>query len=219
MLEDALAQAGRAAELTVAGRTDAGVHARGQVASHRGAAVTAPRLNSLLPADVRVLRSETAPDAFDARRDALARLYRYRLLIRPAASPFEAGRALHSPRPLDRGALEACAASLLGTRDFTAFTPTQNHHVRFSREVLRAEWTPAAPEILELWIEADAFLRNMVRVLVGTMLEVANGRRSVESFRALLTGAPRSMAGPTAPPHALYLEGVRYPDAGCEISR
>jgi len=210
VLEDALAAVRTPVELTVAGRTDAGVHALGQVASHPGEPVSVGRLNALLSADVRVLASERAPEGFDARRDARSRLYRFRLFTRGPASPFEAGRALHFPRPLDRRALEACAALLAGTFDFTAFTPTQTEHVRFEREILRAEWLAAGPDVIELWIEADSFMRSMVRVLVGTMLEAGVGRRSVGSFGRLLEGRPRAEAGPTAAAHGLYLEGVRY---------
>jgi tRNA pseudouridine38-40 synthase len=110
------------------------------------------------------------------------------------------------------GALAECAAALVGVHDFTAFTPTETEHVRFEREVFGARWRRSAanPEVLELWIEAESFMRHMNRVLVGTMLEVASGRRSAASFAALLGGRPRSEAGPTAPAHGLFLAGAGY---------
>ena len=193
--------------LTVAGRTDRGVHARGQVASHDGEPAPLRNLNALLPSDVAVLASEAAPDGFDARRDARSRTYRYRIHTRSAPSPFEQNRALWWPRPLDRAALDACAAALPGTHDFTAFTPTETDHVRFERDVMRAEWVDEPGDVLAFWIEADTFMRHMVRVLVGTMLEGARPDR----FAELLEGRPRSAAGATAPAHGLYLESVAYP--------
>ncbi len=131
------------------------------------------------------------------------------MLARSAPSPFERGRALWYPYPIDEDALRACAAALPGVHDFTAFTPTGGYHSRFHREVLRAGWERAG-DVLEFSIEADAFMRQMNRVLVGTMLEVANGKRSVDDFVALLEGRPRSESGRTAPAHGLYLESVAY---------
>lgn len=200
-------------ELTVAGRTDTGVHARGQVASFVTAAEVpgdlARRANGLGPRDIALTAATVADDGFDARRDALSRTYRYRLLTRRASSPFEQGRALWWPHRVDREALDTCAKALPGKHDFTAFTPTQTDHVHFHRKIMAAKWDQTG-DILTFEVTADAFMRNMVRVLVGTMLDVSSHRRSLDDFAMLLKGAPRSSAGDTAPPHGLYLESVSY---------
>jgi tRNA pseudouridine38-40 synthase len=195
--------------LTVAGRTDRGVHALGQVVSYEGALPGLRSVNALLPAEIAVLAAEAAPDGFNARHDARSRTYCYRILARATPSPFETGRALWWPHPLDLPALDGCAAALVGTHDFTAFTPTETYHQRFERDVLRAEWQRNG-DVLEFWIEADTFMRHMNRVLVGTMLEVAGGRRPMRDFERLLRGRSRSDAGATAPPYGLYLTSVRY---------
>jgi tRNA pseudouridine38-40 synthase len=220
VLEAALTQVLREeVQLTVAGRTDTGVHALGQVASFQTTATLpadlARNLNGVTPEDVAVRRAEAVAEGFDARRDARSRSYLYRVARTRAPSPFERGRALWWPHRVDREALDACAAALLGTHDFTAFTPTQTDHVRFERDVFAASWRDepspwGTGALLAFRITADAFMRNMVRALVGTMLEVASSRRTVDDFEALLKGAHRSEGGETAPAHALYLESVGY---------
>jgi tRNA pseudouridine38-40 synthase len=201
------------AQLSVAGRTDTGVHALGQVASFVTSSEVkgdlARRLNGVGPDDMGVIAATVVDDDFDARRNAKSRSYRYRLLARSAPSPFEQNRALWWPHRIDLEALETCASALQGNHDFTAFTPTQTDHVRFDRDIHHASWRQEG-DMLSFRITADAFMRNMVRILVGTMLEAANGRRTPTSFTQLLAGAPRSAAGETAPPHGLYLEKVSY---------
>ncbi|MFL5931317.1 MAG: tRNA pseudouridine(38-40) synthase TruA [Gaiellaceae bacterium] len=195
--------------LAVAGRTDTGVHAVGQVASVdvEGGPPTnraAEALNAVLPDDVSVVAAaEAAPD-FHARHWARSRVYRYRIFRRRTPSPFEARRSWWVPRPLDVAKLERAAAVLPGEHDFRAFTPTETQHEVFRREVLAARWVER-DDHLDFEVEAHSFLRHMVRTLVGTMVDL-----DPERLHALLEGADRSQAGRTAPPWGLYLERVTY---------
>jgi len=195
--------------LAVAGRTDAGVHALANVVSVEVSggppferAVRA--LNTALPSDIAVTQLEAAAPGFHARFSARSRSYRYRIWRCPVRSPFEVGRSLWHPAPIDLGRLAASAAALPGEHDFRAFTPTDTQHGVFVRTILDARWR-ARGEAIEFEISADSFLRHMVRTLVGTMLE-----RGPEEIALLLRGAHRSAAGATAPACGLYLVRADY---------
>jgi tRNA pseudouridine38-40 synthase len=193
--------------LVVAGRTDAGVHALGNVASvdveggPAGGRV-AEALNSALPDDVAVIAAEEALPDFNARYAARSRSYRYRVWRSRLRSPFEARRSWWYPQPLDSERLKAQASCLSGEHDFRAFTPTETRHKEFVRGVKEACWVEDG-DALMFEITAGSFLRHMVRALVGTMVDGVD-------LEPLLAGRPRSDAGQTAPPWGLYLIQVAY---------
>jgi tRNA pseudouridine38-40 synthase len=199
-------------DLAVAGRTDSGVHATGQVATVTVSGGppgerAGEALNATLPADIAVLDAMEAFPGFHARFSARARSYRYVVLDRRVRSALEANRTLWWPRSVDDEALAASAALLVGAHDFRAFTPTETHHDVFVREVSAASWERRGDH-LHFTITADSFLRHMVRTLVGTMLEL--GPDAPVRLPSLLQGRDRAEAGMTAPPHGLTLERVHY---------
>lgn len=214
-LERALGRlSGAEARTGAAGRTDAGVHAEGQVvaaelARELPAAALVSGTNHFLPADVRVLEAASAPFGFDARRAAIAKTYRYRLsrapVIRPARAPF----VVEAPRRLDLDRLHAAAAALVGRHDFAAFALAGGAATTTERRIFAAGWSEEADELV-FRIAGEGFLRGMVRSLVGTLLEVGEGRRPLPSFVGLLNGGERGAAGPTAPAHGLCLERVDF---------
>jgi tRNA pseudouridine38-40 synthase len=202
-------------ELKVAGRTDAGVHARGQAVHLALPAPFPPRglvhgTNHHLPEDVRVLAAAPSPEGFHARKHAAAKEYGYRLSRAEVLSPLDAPFAVQVDPRVDLARLRQGAALLPGRHDFSAFAAAGGSHTDPHRTILASGWREEGEE-LHFRVVGDGFLRGMVRALVGTLLEVGLGKRSPESLRDLLGGSPRSAAGPTAPAHGLVLEKVLYP--------
>jgi tRNA pseudouridine38-40 synthase len=215
-LEDAIERVtARRVRVTGAGRTDAGVHAEGQVASVWIDARLDVRdllrsLNGVLPPDVAAVSVGSAPDGFDARRDARSKLYRYRIWNGSHPSPLRARRALCLERPLDVGAMRRAARALVGAHDFASFRAAGSTVETTVRTIFGLAVAGAAGAEILLLVEGDGFLRRMVRALVGTLVEVGAGRRPSGSMPTILAGRDRRAAGPTAPARALTLVRVSY---------
>jgi tRNA pseudouridine38-40 synthase len=201
-------------KMSVAGRTDAGVHASGQVVSFEAEtelepSVVAYKTTAVLPEDLALRRCVAVDEGFDARKSARSRSYEYRIVNDRVRSPLKRRRAIYVARDLDLDLLQSCARLVRGTRDFRAFTPARTYHVRFERVVTYSSWEQSG-DLLVYRVTADSFLYGMVRTLVGTMLEVADGRRGLASFERLLSGAERGEAGPAVASKGLTLAGVGY---------
>jgi tRNA pseudouridine38-40 synthase len=218
-VEDELSRALRTvlrqpAKLSVAGRTDAGVHASGQVVSFEAETDLPPSLISykataVLPEDVALRRCVAVPEGFDARRDARSRSYEYRLVNDEIRAPLTRLRAAYEPRRLDFGLLAEAGEMVRGFHDFRAFTPSKGYHVRFERAVTESSWTREG-DLLTYRITAGSFLYGMVRTLMGTMREVALGKRDLGRFGDLLSGGERDQAGPADAARGLTLTRVGY---------
>lgn len=214
-IEEAFAPlTGEAPTVTGAGRTDAGVHAEGQVASVRvgiphPCAAIRRAVNVHLPPDIRVLDVEDAPDAFHARFDARGKTYRYRMVTADVVHPFERWFVWHLPGRFDAAAMQSAAHTLIGTHDFAAFQAARTDVTETVRTIRRVELT-ATTDGLTLEIEGDGFLRHQVRTIMGTLVDVGARRRDPGSLPALLASKDRSLAGDTAPPQGLTLVAVHY---------
>jgi tRNA pseudouridine38-40 synthase len=213
-LEAALAQVTQETiTILAAGRTDAGVHAIGQVVAldtawRHGVDALQRALNAVLPADVAVRAVEVVSPDFHPRYDARSRRYQYTLYNAPVRCPLARRRSLYVAKPLDVEVMQRAARTLVGEHDFAAFGQSSQGRVTV-RRVMMAEWGGASPW-LTFDIEANAFLYRMVRSIVGTLLQVGRGEMNVEDFRAILASRDRSQAGPTAPSHGLCLMEIKY---------
>jgi len=200
--------------VTAAGRTDAGVHALGQVAHFSTTArLTAEEwlraLNGLLPSDIAVQALEEVPDAFHARYSAKSKLYRYRIFARVQRSALSRSKILHYPYPLDLDAMEVACRPLIGTHDFTSFQGSQTDNENPVCTVTRLTVDRFGDEVI-FEVEANRFLKQMVRNIVGTLLEVGRGKMQAGEIAGILAAKDRTKAGPTAPAHGLYLVKVDY---------
>lgn len=201
--------------LICSGRTDAGVHAFGQVAHFKTNSKIDVHsmkraLNSLLPKDVVIRRMEEVAGGFHARKDCRSKVYEYRILNRNLRSAFHHHYTWHIPQILNLQKMKEATQYLIGEHDFSSFrsvgTPTRTA----TRKVIRAEWKREKEGLLRFEIEATGFLKQMVRAIVGTLVEVGRGRINPQEFRKILESKDRKKAGPTAPAHGLFLKEVKY---------
>ena len=211
---------GEQVTLQGSGRTDSGVHARAQVAhfdtkARMGADKFAFALNTRLPGDIRILYSEECDSTFHARFSAKEKQYRYFVQTGPHADVFARRYALHAYMPLDFEKMQAAAAQVVGEHDFSAFMSTGRQVESAVRRVILSEWEQQG-QYLIYRVQGNGFLYNMVRILVGTMLDIGNGRLPENTIAAALASCSRKAAGPTAPPHGLMLWRVQYPDFDTE---
>jgi tRNA pseudouridine38-40 synthase len=222
VLEEALAKIlGERVRVHGAGRTDARVHALGQVASFRCAsAIPATALqrglNSLLPRDIVVQSAEDVPADFHARFSALGKIYAYRILNRPVRAPLRLRYVWHLPHPLDVSAMMAAGAFFHGTQDFASFQATGSA-VKTTERTLTALTITREDDEVVLSCTANGFLRHMVRTIVGTLVEVGRGTRMPADIKRIIGGRDRRLAGATAPPQGLYLVKVLYPEAAAVL--
>lgn len=218
LLEDALAPIdGGPVTVHGAGRTDAGVHALGQVCSFSLTASLEPArltraLNAVLPPDIRVTGAEVAPDGFHARFSATGKIYDYRFVAGPVVSPFARRYVWHVVQRLDLPAMRAAAAMLVGEHDFAAFQAARSKVHTSVRTIRRIDWSGAgtSEDPLVMQVEGNGFLRHMVRNIAGTLVEIGTGRRAAEAMAEILHARSRSEAGPTAPASGLFLRQVLY---------
>jgi tRNA pseudouridine38-40 synthase len=201
--------------LIASGRTDAGVHALEQVCNFKtrtalDCGIIRKGLNAVLPRDVFIRAVEEAPLDFHARYHARSKLYEYRILNRAERDPFGRHYHWHIPHPLDQGAMRECLAMITGMHDFSAFRSSGSRNVNPVRTVLRAGLTGPECGLLRIEMQADGFLRHMVRNIVGTMVAVGLGRMDPEGFRTVLASGDRQRAGLKAPPQGLFLMRVFY---------
>ncbi len=218
-LEKALAAlTGEAIRVVGAGRTDAGVHARGQVASLTLASKIPPRgillgTNDRLPADIRLVAVEEVAEGFHARHDALWKDYAYRFSTAPVVSPFLAPTVTAVRSPLDRRHMEEAAAHFLGEHDLAAFCGAEGRLKQTRRRITVSRLADEEDQVVAYWIRASGFLQHLVRTIAGTLIEVGRGRIAPEAVPEILTSRDRSRAGPTAPSVGLTLERVAYAEA------
>jgi len=219
MLEEALFQISQIPTPAIAaGRTDAGVHALGQIVSFQSDKLLSPEdwtrsLNGVLPKDVCVHKTEHVPDTFHARYSANQKTYEYRILNHPIRPVLNHLRVWHIPKPLDLDSLKEAAHTLIGQHDFSSFegSPTDNKNPTCHMHALSIH---EEPPIIRITFKADRFLKQMVRAIVGTLVEVAQGKRSATEMKTILGAHDRRTAGKTAPPHGLFLLNVDYEEEG-----